>query len=67
MFFFCLFWVTPEAYGSSQAHVCNLYHSLRQCRILNPLSQARDPTHILMDTSRFITAELQRELQGAQT
>ena len=23
----------------------------RQCQILNPLSKARDPTHILMDTS----------------
>ena len=25
--------------------------SLQQCRILNPLSEARDQTHILMDTS----------------
>ena len=29
-------------------HLCNLHHS---CWILNPLSEARDPTHILMDTS----------------
>ena len=28
-------------------HVCNLYHSSRQCWILNPLSKARDQTHNL--------------------
>ena len=33
------------------SRVCNLYHSSQQCRILNPLSKARDQTHILMDTS----------------
>ena len=33
------------------SHVCGLHHSSRQCWILNPLSQARDGTHILMDTS----------------
>ena len=31
--------------------VCNLYHSSWQYRILNPLSEARDQMHILMDTS----------------
>ena len=30
--------------------VCELYHSSQQCQILNPLSEARDQTHILMDT-----------------
>ena len=30
----------------------HLHHTSRQRRILNPLSEARDPTHILMDTSR---------------
>ena len=30
--------------------VCDLYHSLRQCRILNPLREAKDRTYILMDT-----------------
>ena len=30
--------------------VCDLHHSSWQCRILNPLSKARDQTHILMDT-----------------
>ena len=34
-----------------QSHICNLHHSLRQCRILNSLSKARDRTHILMDAS----------------
>jgi len=33
------------------SYVCNLYHSLRQLWILNPLSEARDQTHILMDPS----------------
>ena len=32
--------------------ICHLHHSLWQRRILNPLSQARDRTHIFMDTSR---------------
>ena len=30
---------------------CNLHHSSLQRWILNPLSEARDQTHILMDTS----------------
>ena len=34
-----------------QSQVCKLHHSLRQCQILNPLSEARDQAHILMDTS----------------
>ena len=33
--------------------VCDLYHSSLQHRILNPLSEARDPAHILMDINRF--------------
>ena len=32
--------------------VCDLPHSSQQRRILNPLSEARDRTRILMDTSR---------------
>ena len=34
------------------SHICDLCHSLWQCQILNPLSEARDCTHILMDTSQ---------------
>ena len=33
------------------SHVCYLHHSSWQCRILNPLSEARDQTHIFMDSS----------------
>ena len=33
------------------SRVCNLYHSSRQCQILNPLGESRDRTRILMDTS----------------
>ena len=30
---------------------CDLYYRSKQCRIPDPLSEARDQTHILMDTS----------------
>ena len=33
------------------SHICTLHHSSQKCQILNPLSGARDRTHILMDTS----------------
>ena len=33
------------------SHIFNLYSSLRQSLLLNPLGKARDPTRILMDTS----------------
>ena len=29
------------------SHICNFHHSSRQCRILNPLSKARDRTRNL--------------------
>ena len=35
------------------SRICELHHSSRQCQILNPLSEARDRTHILTDTSRI--------------
>ena len=35
------------------SRVCNLHHSSRPCQILNPLSEARDWTHVLMDTSQI--------------
>ena len=34
------------------SHSCDLHHSSRQYLILNPLSEARDRTHIFMDASR---------------
>ena len=55
----------PSAYGGSQARgpigaatarlyqsrICDLHHSSQQCQILNPLSQARDQTCVLVDSS----------------
>ena len=35
------------------SHVCNLHHSSRQCRILNPLSEARVQTLNLLVTSQI--------------
>ena len=43
--------------------ICNLYHSSQQHRILNELSEARDQTCILMDTSP-VSTEPQQELLG---
>ena len=37
---------------SKPSQVCDPHHSLQQCQILNPLSRARDWTHILRDTSQ---------------
>ena len=36
------------------SHICDLHHSSRQCRILNPLSEARDQTGNLVVTSRIL-------------
>ena len=33
------------------SHFCDLHHTLQQCQIFYPLSEARDHTCILMDTS----------------
>ena len=35
------------------SHTCDLHHSSWQCQIANPLSEARDRTYILMDTSQI--------------
>ena len=35
------------------SHICELHHSSRQCRILNPLSEAGDQTRILVDTGQI--------------
>ena len=45
---------SAEAYTTATAkpvpsHICNLYHSLQQCQIFNPLSKARDRTHTLTE------------------
>ena len=41
---------------------CHLQHRSQQCWILNPLSEARDQTCILMDISWFVSAEPRWEL-----
>ena len=33
------------------SRVCDLYHSSQQCQIPNPLSEAKDGSHILVDSS----------------
>ena len=48
----------PPTYAAATAmrdpsHICNLHHSSWQSQILNPLSEARDRTRILMDTSQI--------------
>ena len=43
-------YVTATA-APDQIQVCDLHHSSRQHQIFNPLSEARDQTDILMDTS----------------
>ena len=56
-FCLCLFRAAPEAYVSFQARgrirgaASGLHHSSWQHRILNPLSKARNQTHVLKDTS----------------
>ena len=34
--------------------VCDLHHCSEQCQILNPLSETRDLTHVLLDTSQVL-------------
>ena len=58
-FSFGLFRATPRAYGGSQARgrieaiAANIHHSSQQHQILNPLSEARDGTCMLMDASQI--------------
>ena len=33
------------------SHICHLFHRSWQCQILNPLSEVRDETCVLMDTN----------------
>ena len=41
---------------SNPSHIFDLHHSSRQCRILNPLSEAKDQTHNLMFLVGFVSA-----------
>ena len=52
-------WIRAAAKSPHQSHsnarsscIFDLHHSSQQCYILNPLIEARDRTHILIDTSR---------------
>jgi len=53
-------WIRASAASHSHSQIrhpsqiCDLYHSSLQCQILNPLSEARDRTRILMDTSHVL-------------
>ena len=40
---------TTATVTSDPSHICDLRHSLWLHQILNPLSEARDRTHILTD------------------
>ena len=69
VYFYFLFRAVPVAYGSSQARghigaaIATLHHihsharpmpNLWQHQILNPLTETRDWTHFVMDTSWFL-------------
>ena len=45
---------SPSYSNSGSERVCDQYHSSQQLWILNPLSEARDRTCILMDTNRVL-------------
>ena len=65
-----LFSATPEAYGAESkpqplayatatarpdpSRICDLHHNLWQSQFLNPLREARDRSHILMDNSQVL-------------
>ena len=43
------------------SHICDLHCSSWQCHIFNPLSKDRDRICVVMNISRLVTAEPQRE------
>ena len=45
---FAIVTATPDP-----SHVCDLHHSPQQCWSLNPLSETRDQTCVLMDTNQI--------------
>ena len=47
------------------SHVCDLHHSSQQPWILNPLSKARDQTHILMDGIQVLNPLSHKRNSGA--
>ena len=63
-------WELPlPAYTTATAtwdpsHVCSIHHSSWQRQILNPLSEAKGGTHILMDISRVLNPLSHLSLKG---
>ena len=49
-------------HSHSNAAYTTAHHSSWQCQILKPLSEARDGTHVLKDTSQVHYTEPQQEL-----
>ena len=47
------------------SHVCNLHYSSWPCQILNPLSDAKDGTHILIHISQ-VHYHYRRDATGTQ-
>ena len=50
-------WAATEAYTTvtpDPSHICDLYRSLGQVQILNPLSEARNWTHILREHRDYV-------------
>ena len=45
----CSCWPIPQPQRCGMSHVCDLYHSSWQWRIVTPLSETRDRNCILMD------------------
>ena len=43
----------PATAMGEPSHICDLHHSWQQCWILNPLSEARDRTWIVMGTGQI--------------
>ena len=43
---------TTASATQDPSHICDLPHSSQQHQILNSLSEARNRTHVLMDTSQ---------------
>ena len=46
--------IPDPSHVCSLSHICELHHSLRQCWILDPLSEAKDRTHILINISHIL-------------
>ena len=59
-----LAYTTPTA-TQDPSGICNLHHSSQQCRILNPLSEARDRTYSSWMLVGFVTDEPRQKLQDS--